>query len=40
VWWVVSEDLLAKHRTYACAEFLDGKEALQLPTDHVPQLES
>lgn len=39
VWRVVSEDLLGKHRTYACAEFLDGKEALGLPTDHVPQLE-
>jgi len=38
VWRVVSEDLLTKHRAYACAEFLDGKEALQLPTDHVPQL--
>jgi phenylalanine-4-hydroxylase len=39
VWRVVSEDLVAKHRTYACQEFLDGKEALQLPTDHIPQLE-
>lgn len=39
VWHLVSEDLLAKHRTYACAEFLAGKEELQLPADHVPQLE-
>ena len=39
VWRVVSEDLVGKHRTYACQEFLDGKEALQLPTDHIPQLE-
>lgn len=39
VWRVVSQDLQAKHRTYACREFLDGKEALGLPLDHVPQLE-
>ena len=39
VWRVVSEDLLDKHRTYACQEFLDGKQALDLPTDHIPQLE-
>ena len=38
VWRVVSEDLVAKHRAYACQEFLDGKEALGLPTDHIPQL--
>lgn len=39
VWRVVSEDLREKHRTYACREFLEGKEALGLPVDHVPQLE-
>lgn len=39
VWRAVSEALLAKHRTYACAEFLAAKEALGLPTDHIPQLE-
>ncbi|MCW2823399.1 MAG: phenylalanine 4-monooxygenase [Aeromicrobium sp.] len=39
VWRVVCEDLRDKHRTYACREFLDGKEALGLPVDHVPQLE-
>jgi len=39
VWRVVCEDLGAKHRTYACREFLDGKEALGLPVDRVPQLE-
>jgi phenylalanine-4-hydroxylase len=39
VWRVVCEDLLTKHQTYACREFLDGKEALGLPVDHVPQLE-
>jgi phenylalanine-4-hydroxylase len=39
VWRVVCQDLRDKHRAYACEEFLDGKEALQLPDDHVPQLE-
>lgn len=39
VWRIVSEDLLVKHETYACREFLDGKALLGLPTDHVPQLE-
>lgn len=38
VWQVVSEALVTKHRTYACREFLDGKEALELPLDHIPQL--
>ncbi|MBM9461598.1 phenylalanine 4-monooxygenase [Nocardioides sp. zg-536] len=38
VWRVVSEALVAKHRARACREFLDGKEALNLPIDHVPQL--
>lgn len=39
VWRVVCADLRDKHRTYACREFLDGKEALGLPVDHIPQLE-
>ncbi len=39
VWRVVCDDLREKHRTYACQEFLDGKEAFGLPEDHVPQLE-
>ncbi|MGJ9411539.1 phenylalanine 4-monooxygenase [Aeromicrobium sp. CF4.19] len=39
VWRVVSENLQAKHRIYACQEFLEGKQALGLPLDHVPQLE-
>lgn len=38
VWQVVSEALVTKHRTYACREFLDGKEDLALPLDHIPQL--
>lgn len=39
VWRQVSEALLPEHRAYACREFLDGKEALGLPVDHIPQLE-
>ena len=39
VWRAVSEALEAKHRTYACAAFLEGKERLGLPVDRVPQLE-
>lgn len=39
VWRVVCEDLREKHHTYACQEFLDGKEALGLPVDRIPQLE-
>ncbi|WP_456696519.1 phenylalanine 4-monooxygenase [Aeromicrobium sp. P5_D10] len=39
VWRVVCQDLQAKHQKYACQEFLDGKEALRLPVDRVPQLE-
>lgn len=38
VWRVVSEELDASHRTYACRLFLEGKETLGLPSDHVPQL--
>lgn len=39
VWAEVSADLMTKHRTYACQEYLDGKAALDLPVDRVPQLE-
>lgn len=39
VWRAVCDDLRGKHRAYACREFLDGKEALGLPVDRVPQLE-
>ncbi len=38
VWRVVSEELARKHLTYACHEFLEGKQSLGLPLDHVPQL--
>lgn len=39
VWRQVSAALVDLHRDRACREFLDGKAALALPTDHVPQLE-
>lgn len=39
VWRAVCADLYDKHHLYACQEFLDGKEALGLPDDHIPQLE-
>ena len=39
VWRVVCEALEAKHEKYASRVFLEGKQCLQLPTDHVPQLE-
>jgi phenylalanine-4-hydroxylase len=39
VWRVVCEALESKHETYACVEFLEGKDRLKLPVDRVPQLE-
>ena len=39
VWRAVCEALEAKHQTFACAQFLAGKERLGLPAAHVPQLE-
>jgi phenylalanine-4-hydroxylase len=39
VWRAVSAALEDKHRTYACGQFLAGKERLGLPVDRVPQLE-
>jgi phenylalanine-4-hydroxylase len=39
VWRVVSAELETRHRQYATAETLKGKERLGLPTDHVPQLD-
>ncbi|MGH3706847.1 MAG: phenylalanine 4-monooxygenase [Pseudonocardiaceae bacterium] len=38
VWRVVSAELAAKHRKYACAEYLAGAGRLVLPTQRVPQL--
>ena len=39
IWSVVCAELAPKHEQYAHPEFLAGKAALGLPTDHVPQLE-
>ncbi|MGL5929491.1 MAG: phenylalanine 4-monooxygenase [Dermatophilaceae bacterium] len=38
IWRLVSAELAPKHERYAHSEFLDAKRALDLPTDHVPQL--
>jgi len=38
VWNTVSTELAAKHRRYACAEYLAGAARLRLPADRVPQL--
>ncbi|NHA68274.1 phenylalanine 4-monooxygenase [Phycicoccus flavus] len=38
IWRTVCTELSAKHERYAHPEFLAGKHALGLPTDHVPQL--
>jgi phenylalanine-4-hydroxylase len=39
VWRTVTRELGVKHRRYATAETLKGKERLGLPDDHVPQLD-
>ncbi len=39
VWRTVSVELARQHRKYACAEFLDSAERVNLPTDRVPQLD-
>jgi phenylalanine-4-hydroxylase len=38
VWRVVSRELGAKHRRYACRAYLEGADRLTLPTERVPQL--
>src|SRR6202035_5272712 len=38
VWRIVSEALKKRHATLACRSFVEAKEELQLPSDHVPQL--
>src|SRR5918994_7420042 len=38
IWRVVCRELHDKHEKYACREYLEGKAALALPEDHVPQL--
>ncbi|WP_027006912.1 phenylalanine 4-monooxygenase [Conexibacter woesei] len=39
IWATVSRELHVKHEKYACAEYLQAKEALGLPEDQVPQLD-
>jgi phenylalanine-4-hydroxylase len=38
VWRVVSTELAAKHRQFACEAYLDAADRLVLPADRVPQL--
>src|SRR3954453_5723384 len=39
IWRTVCRELAPKHERLAIRGFLEGKEALALPTDHVPQLD-
>src|SRR5690625_3122271 len=39
IWATVSRELAPKHQRLAIRGFLEGKEALGLPSDHVPQLD-
>jgi phenylalanine-4-hydroxylase len=38
-WRAVGQQLVVKHRKYGCRAYLEASEALDLPTDHVPQLD-
>jgi phenylalanine-4-hydroxylase len=38
VWRIVSAELHNLHERLACATYLEGKQRLQLPEDHIPQL--
>lgn len=38
VWRIVSRELEALHSQHACHAYVEGKEALRLPADYVPQL--
>ncbi|MGE3811916.1 MAG: phenylalanine 4-monooxygenase [Candidatus Nanopelagicales bacterium] len=38
VWRVVCRELRAKQERLACRAALEGREAIDLPTDHIPQL--
>lgn len=38
VWRIVSDELSRKHKLHACRPFLDAKEALDLPSERIPQL--
>jgi phenylalanine-4-hydroxylase len=39
VWRIVCRELAPKHVKYACREFQEAAAALELPTDHIPQLD-
>jgi phenylalanine-4-hydroxylase len=39
VWRIVCRELAPKHGKYACREFQEAAAALQLPADHIPQLD-
>jgi phenylalanine-4-hydroxylase len=39
VWRTVGQELAVKHRKYGCRAYVEAAEALDLPNDHVPQLE-
>ncbi|MGH9225377.1 MAG: phenylalanine 4-monooxygenase [Acidimicrobiales bacterium] len=39
VWRVIAAELAPLHHRYACRAFLEAKEDLGLPADHVPQLD-
>jgi phenylalanine-4-hydroxylase len=38
-WELVSEVLIRLQNRYACKAFLEGRDALALPTEHIPQLD-
>lgn len=38
VWRVIAQELEPLHHRHACRAFLEARENLRLPTDHVPQL--
>lgn len=39
VWRIVSSELEILHEKYASEAFLEGKDALELPSDHIPHLD-
>ncbi len=39
VWRIVSRSLTPLHERYAAESYLEGKQALELPDDHVPRLD-
>jgi phenylalanine-4-hydroxylase len=39
VWRIVSRELAPKHEKYACRDFREAAAALDLPKDHIPQLD-